>query len=267
MEEYKTYLRENERSENTVEKYLRDIRRFKEYCGDRVLTKELIIAYKGYLADNYSLSSANSMLSSLNSYLGFIGKEGMKAKQFRIQRKVYCPEERELTKGEYMKLLKACKADEKLNLILQTLCTTVIRVSELIFVTASAVRRGEFTVSCKNKVRTVFIVKELRKKLLSYIEKNRIKDRVFVTSTGKPIDRTNIWRAMKGLCKRAGVQQSKVFPHNLRHLFARTFYAIERDIAKLADILGHSSVDTTRIYIITTGAEHRRRMESMKLVI
>jgi integrase/recombinase XerD len=160
------------------------------------------------------------------------------------------------------------KGNERLNLIIQTICGTGIRVSELQFITVEAVQKGEATVSCKNKTRTVFIVRDLQKKLLRYIKKKGINTgSVFVTRHGKPISRCNIWREMKSLCKQAGVSPDKVFPHNLRHLFARTFYGIEKDIAKLADILGHTSINTTRIYIITTGAEHRRKMENMRLII
>lgn len=156
----------------------------------------------------------------------------------------------------------------RLNLIIQTICSTGIRVSELKFITVEAVKQGEATVNCKGKSRSVFIIRDLQKKLLRYAVEKKIKSgMIFVTRTGKPLSRTNIWREMKSLCKDADVNPEKVFPHNLRHLFARTFYGIEKDIAKLADILGHSSIDTTRIYIISTGTEHRKRMENMHLII
>ena len=191
-------------------------------------------------------------------------------KSIKLQQQIYCPEEKELTKAEYTRLCRAAqhKHNERLNLILQTICGTGIRVSELRFITVEAARQGEATVSCKAKTRSVFIVKELQKKLLRYAAEQGIKSgMIFVTRTGKPISRTDIWRGMKALCEEAGVNPQKVFPHNLRHLFARVFYGIEKDIAKLADILGHSSINTTRIYIISTGTEHRRRMENMRLVI
>lgn len=187
-----------------------------------------------------------------------------------MQQQVFCSEEKELTKAEYARLCKAAQSNhnERLNLILQTICATGIRVSELKFITVEAVKQSEATVSLKGKTRSVFIVKGLKKKLLCYAAKQKIKTgMIFVTKSGKPIDRTNIWREMKNLCKKANVNPQKVFPHNLRHLFARVFYNIEKDIAKLADILGHSSINTTRIYIISTGTEHRRRMENMRLVI
>ena len=194
----------------------------------------------------------------------------MKVKSIKLQQQIYCPEEKELTKVEYTRLCRTAerKHNERLNLILQTICGTGIRVSELRFITVEAARQGEATVSCKAKTRSVFIVKELQKKLLRYAAEQNIKSgMIFITRTGKPISRTNIWREMKALCEEADVNPKKVFPHNLRHLFARVFYGIEKDIAKLADILGHSSINTTRIYIISTGTEHRRRMENMRLII
>ena len=210
------------------------------------------------------------MLASINSLFVFLGWHELKVKSIKLQQQIYCPEEKELTKAEYTRLCRAAekKHNERLNLILQTICGTGIRVSELQYITVESVRQGEATVSCKAKTRSVFIVKELQKKLLRYAAEQGIKSgMIFVTRTGKPISRTNIWREMKALCEEAGVNPQKVFPHNLRHLFARVFYGIEKDIAKLADILGHSSINTTRIYIISTGTEHRRRMENMRLVI
>ena len=210
------------------------------------------------------------MLASLNSLFSFLNWMDCRVKSIKLQRQIYCPEEKELTKAEYMRLVNTAKqkGNERLNLILQTICGTGIRVSELQYITVEAVKNGEAVVSLKGKTRTVFLVKELKKKLLRYTaEQNISSGSVFITRTGKPISRTNIWREMKGLCEQADVNPQKVFPHNLRHLFARVFYGIEKDIAKLADILGHSSINTTRIYIISTGNEHRRRMENMRLII
>ena len=210
------------------------------------------------------------MLASINSLFAFLGWHDLKVKSIKLQQQIYCPEEKELTKAEYARLCRTAERNhnERLNLILQTICGTGIRVSELQFITVEAVKLGEATVSCKAKTRSVFIVKELQKKLLRYAAEQNIKSgMIFITRTGKPLSRTNIWREMKALCNEAGVNPQKVFPHNLRHLFARVFYGIEKDIAKLADILGHSSINTTRIYIISTGTEHRRRMENMRLII
>ena len=191
-------------------------------------------------------------------------------KTVKLQRQVFCSEEKELTKAEYARLCRTAerKHNERLCLILQTICGTGIRVSELQFITVEAVRKGEATVSLKGKTRSIFIVRDLQKKLIRYISEQKITTgAVFITRTGKPMSRTNIWREMKNLCLEAEVDPEKVFPHNLRHLFARVFYGIEKDIAKLADILGHSSIETTRIYIVSSGSEHRKLMETMRLVI
>lgn len=264
-------LKSEEKSENTIGKYLRDVRAFAAYLGGAAVTKETVIAYKNkLLAENYAVRSVNSMLASLNSLFLFLGWADLKVKSIKLQRQIYCSEEKELTKAEYMRLVNTAKqkGNERLNLILQTICGTGIRVSELQYITVEAVKNGEAIVSLKGKTRSVFIVKELQKKLLRYTAEQGIQSGfIFVTKTGKPMSRTNIWREMKGLCKQAGVNPQKVFPHNLRHLFARVFYGIEKDIAKLADILGHSSINTTRIYIISTGDEHRKRMEHMRLIL
>ncbi len=267
---FKEHLKKEEKSANTVEKYIRDVTAFFEYCPGSV-TKDSVIGYKRKLIESgYAVRSVNSMLASLNSFFSFLGRYELRVKSLKVQRNVFCPEDRELTRTEYGRLCRAAeqKHNERLSLILQTICGTGIRVSELRFITAEAVRKGEAAVSLKGKTRRIFIVSDLKKKLLRYISQRKISSgAVFVTRNGSPISRTNIWREMKGLCADAGVDPQKVFPHNLRHLFARVFYGMERDIAKLADILGHSSIDTTRIYIIGTGAEHRQCMEKMRLII
>ena len=268
--EFKEHLILEERSAATVEKYIRDVKAFSEYAENGTITKETVIAYKKHLQENYAVRSVNSMLASINSLFAFLGWHDLRVKSLKLQQQVFCPEEKELTKAEYARLCKTAerKHNERLNLILQTICGTGIRVSELQYITIEAVKNGEAVVSCKAKTRPVFIVKELKQKLLRYAAEQGIKNgMIFVTRTGKPISRTNIWREMKALCEEASVNPQKVFPHNLRHLFARVFYGIEKDIAKLADILGHSSINTTRIYIISTGTEHRQRMENMRLII
>lgn len=267
---FEIYLRSDEKSSNTIEKYMRDVRGFTVFTDAREISKDIVMEFKSSLLANYEITSANSMIASVNAFLRFMGWEDCCIKQFKVQRRSFCSEKNELTKAEYVRLVNTAKneGNERLNLILQTICGTGIRVSELKYITVESVRKGEGIVSCKNKTRTVFIVRELQKRLLNYIKNNGITSGcVFVTKSGKPINRCNIWREMKALCERAGVSPNKVFPHNLRHLFARTFYNIEKDIAKLADILGHSSINTTRIYIITTGAEHKRKMENMRLII
>lgn len=267
---FEKYLIENEKAQATREKYKRDLRFFAEYAADRALDKPLVLDYKASLEQTYAIRSANSMLAALNSFLRFMGWYELCVKQFKIQKDAYCSEEKELTKAEYAALVKAAeqKKNERISLVVQTICGTGIRVSELQSITVEAARKGEAVVSCKGKTRKIFIVSALRKKLLRYAAEQKITSgKIFITKRGKPLDRSNIWREMKNLCEESGVSPQKVFPHNLRHLFARTFYGIEKDIAKLADILGHSNINTTRVYIITTGAEHRRRMENMRLII
>lgn len=270
MHEFEFYLRNEERSAATIEKYMRDVRFFSSFVCDAEIDKQTVLAYKSKLGDTYAVSSANSMIAAMNCFLRFCGWHDLCVKQFKVQREAYCSEEKELTRAEYFRLLEAAKTkhNERLNLIIQTICGTGIRVSELQYITVEALHNGEAIVNCKGKNRRVFIVPELKKKLLRYVKEQGISTgTVFVTRGGKPVSRNSIWKDMKALCEQANVSASKVFPHNLRHLFARTFYGIEKDIAKLADILGHASINTTRIYIVTTGAEHKRKMEHMRLII
>lgn len=250
---------------------MRDVRTFTAFAHGQTVTKELAVAYKQLLTEKgYAIKSVNSMLASINSLFSFLGWFDCKVKAIRQQRQIFCDEDKQLTKAEYFRLLNAAKRqnNDRLNLIIQTICGTGIRVSELEFITVEAAKAGQALVNCKGKTRAVFIVKELKKRLLQYAKENRITTGpIFITRNGKPISHTNIWREMKALCAAANVNPNKVFPHNLRHLFARTFYGLEKDIVKLADILGHNSINTTRIYIISTGDEHRKRMENMRLVI
>ncbi len=270
MQEFEFHLRNEERSAATIEKYMRDVRFFASFVGNVEIDKQTVLDYKSRLGESYAVASANSMIAAMNCFLRFCGWHDLCVKQFKMQREVYCSEEKELTRAEYVRLLEAANANhnERLNLIIQTICGTGIRVSELQYITVEALKSGEAIVNCKGKNRRVFIVHELKKKLLRYVNEQGISSgTVFVTRGGKPISRHNIWKEMKALCEQANVLPSKVFPHNLRHLFARTFYGIEKDIAKLADILGHASINTTRIYIVTSGVEHKRKMEHMRLVI
>lgn len=269
IQTFQQYLIGEEKSTATVEKYLRDVRAFAVYVGEKCITKEVVMAYKNDLQiKEYAVRSINSMLASLNSFLTFLGWADCKVKSMKQQKQVYCAEEKELTKAEYMRLLDAAKHNRQLQLVMQTICATGIRVSELRFFTIEAVQQGEVVVNCKGKTRTILIPGKLKKLLIEYARKEKIRSGViFITRNGKPLNRSCIWAQMKALCVEAGVNPSKVFPHNLRKLFARTFYGIEKDIAKLADILGHSSIDTTRIYIMTTGTEHRRKIERLGLVV
>lgn len=265
------HLQCGEKAQNTIEKYHRDSIRFMQFLSGLPVTKESVIQYKKYLLDeNYSVRSVNSMLASVNALLSFLGWEQCRVRGLKVQRMVYCPEEKELTKEEFKRLVRTAQRqnNHRLSLLLETIGATGIRISELPFITVEAAKAGAATVSLKGKTRQVFLVKELKKKLLCYAAKQNIKSgMIFVTKSGRAISRTNVWREMKALCGQANVAPQKVFPHNLRHLFARLFYKIQRDIAKLADVLGHSSIETTRIYIVSSGAEHRKCMEQMHLIL
>ena len=269
LKEFALYLRENERSEHTIVKYVRDVRSFLHWKGDQELDKPLVIRWKQSLVDSgYRIRSINSMLASVNCYLRFIGQETCRARNFKLQRQLYSKPQQELSKNEYMKLLAAAEENPRLQMLLQTICSTGIRVSELEYFTVEAVKTGEVTVSCKKKSRTVLLTGKLKNALIRYAGDSQISSGViFRTRTGKPMNRSNIWAEMKSLCKVAGIEPSKVFPHNLRKLFARSFYAIDKDMAKLADVLGHGSIETTRIYIMTTGSEHLAQLERLSLML
>ena len=264
---YMNYLLSEEKSPATCEKYMRDIRSFYRFSGGRELCKALIIEYKNWCIEaGYAPRSVNSMLASINSYLGYIDRQDCKVKSIRLQRKMYCQDEQELSKQEYRRLLKSA-GNRQIRIILQTICATGIRVSELKYFTLESVQTGHVTIRCKGKTRTILIPGKLRTLLLSYAKKHSLcTGPIFLGRKGQPMDRSCIWRQMKALCAAAGVAAGKVFPHNLRKLFARTFYEAERDIAGLADLLGHSNINTTRIYIISTGYEHRRRIERLDLL-
>lgn len=269
LKEFNDYLICEEKSAATVEKYLRDVRAFFIFASKNEVTKELVMSWKEQLVEKgYAVRSINSMIASLNSLLDFLGWSDCKVKSLKAQRQIYCSEDRELTRAEYLRLLNAAKDQPQLNLIMQTICSTGIRISELTYFTVEAVRQGEIEVCCKGKTRIILLPGKLKKMLLDHAKKRGISSgMIFITRYGKPLNRSNIWAKMKKLCEAAGVKASKVFPHNLRKLFARTFYGIEKDIAKLADILGHSSINTTRIYIMSSGTEHRRKIERLGLVV
>ncbi len=268
--EYRSHLIREERSRNTVEKYLRDARAFYAFLPeDKAVTKERVVDYKERLSGSYQVSSANSMLVSVNALLAYLGWHECRVKAFRVQRRVFRDTSRELTKTEYQRLLEAARArgDERLCLVMQVICATGIRVSEHPFITVEAVRSGRAQVRNKGKDRVVFLPAELKKPLLDYCRRRGITSGpVFVTRGGAPMDRSNLWAAMKALCAQAGVDERKVFPHNLRHLFALTFYRLSKDVVRLADVLGHSSVETTRIYTAVTEREQRRQLSRLGLV-
>lgn len=267
--EFESYMYREERSRNTVDKYIRDLRAFAAYLDGRRLDKEMVLGWKAFLEERYEPSSVNSMLAAVNTFLGWLGQPQMKVKPLRIQREIFARPEKELTRGEYLRLVETARRERRprLALVLQTICATGIRVSELRFITAEAAREGRARVCCKGKNRMIFIPAGLSKPLLRYCRQQGIREgAVFRTKGGRPLDRSNIWKDMKALCGKAGVAPEKVFPHNLRHLFARTYYRLEKDLSRLADLLGHSNVTTTRIYTMESGLEHARVLERMDLV-
>ncbi len=269
LEKYKRYLLEEEKAFATIEKYMRDITAFKEWLENRELNKEAVLEYKEYLKDIYMPASANSVLSSLNSFFAFNEWYSLKVKTFKIQRQIFAIQDKELTKSEYERLLTEAKrkGNEKLYLLMQTICSTGIRVSELKYITVESLSAKKATINLKGKMRIVIIPNSLCKMLAKYAKKRKIKSgSVFVTKNNNPLDRSNIWKLMKKLCENAKVAKEKVYPHNLRHLFARTFYSVQKDIVRLADILGHSSVNTTRIYTMESGEVHRRQIQKLGLL-
>lgn len=268
IRQFRSYLLQEEKSQATVEKYLRDVRSFGLFLKERPVQKEVVLAYKAYLQENgYAIRSINSMLASLNSLFQLFGWQDCKVRSLRLQQQVYCSEQKELTKAEYYRLLEAAKTDKQIYLVLQTICSTGIRVSELQHFTVEAVKVGEVSVQCKGKNRRILLPEKLKKMLLRYAGEEKIRSGViFRNRYGRPLNRGSIWARMKRLCQRANVAMEKVFPHNLRKLFARAFYNLDKDIAKLADILGHSSINTTRIYIMSTGREHRQMIERLGLI-
>ena len=264
ISEFSQYLKREEKSTATLEKYQRDVRRSLSFLAERPIRKEETVAFKKHLVEHYAPASVNSMLAALNCFLRYCGLRDCCVKPLKIQRQIFCRGEKELNKEEYQRLVKAAQGTQ-LFYLLQTICGTGIRVSELRHITVEAVALGKAVVNCKNKTRVIFIPAPLQKVLSEYITKTGLKTGpVFVGKNKKPLNRSYIWRLMKGLCNRAGVARDKVFPHNLRHLFARTFYAMEKDIMRLADLLGHSSVDTTRIYTMETGGKHLFQLERVQ---
>lgn len=268
--EYERHLRNEEREEATIEKYLRELRAFHAWLGERSVTKETAMEWKEFLQkEGFASVTINGKLSSLNGFFRFVGWEECRVKFLRIQRQMFRKQSKELTKEEYERLLDTARREgkERLGLLMETICATGIRVSELPYITVEAVREGRAEVELKGKIRVILLPGKLCHKLVKYAKEQKITSgEIFLTRGGKGISRRQVWREMKELCKKAGVESSKVFPHNLRHLFATSFYKICKDIVKLADVLGHSSVETTRIYLMTAGGEHARQLEQMGLV-
>ena len=269
IQAFKAYLIDEEKSTATIEKYVHDVEAFVLWIKDSELDKSAVLAYKAFLLEKYAPASVNSALASINSFFAYNEWYDLRVKSLKIQKQIFASDEKELTKTEYERLLSAAqsKKNERLYLLMQTICSTGIRVSELKFITVEAVHREQAEIQCKGKRRTVFLPNQLCRILKKYITEKKIKSgAVFVTRNGNPLDRSNIWSDMKKLCKEAGVSEKKVFPHNLRHLFARTYYSLQKDIVRLADILGHSSVNTTRIYTMESGEVHRKQIQKLGLL-
>ena len=270
IERYLTHLREAERSSHTISKYAHDLTTFLNYLNGKPLTKANLIEWKSTLVASFMPTTVNSMLVAVNGYLSFMGWQNLKVNLLKIQKSIFTDESRELSHDEYIRLVNAAKIqeNERLALVIQTICATGIRVSELRFITVEAVHLGRAEISNKGKRRIVFLPNGLRKLLTGYLHKqDKTSGAVFTTRSGRPLDRSNIWRDMKALCQSAGVDPKKVFPHNLRHLFARTFYSVDHDLSRLADILGHSNIATTRIYTAECGSVHAQQIEKLGLII
>ncbi len=270
IERFCQELRRQERSKATVEKYSRDLRNFYNWLPqEKELDKETVMAYKAHLVARYAPASVNSMLAALRSFFQYQEWTDCNVKLLKIQRRVFCAKERELSREEYERLVEAAenRGSRRLSLLLQIMASTGIRVSEVQYITVEAARRGKAEISLKGKIRVILLPSKLCRKLLKYAQKEKIASgQIMLTRSGRPMNRKEIWAQMKSLCKAANVDPQKVFPHNLRHLFARVFYKAQRDIAKLADLLGHSSVETTRIYLLASGEEHLHGIEQLGLV-
>lgn len=267
---FRKYLQEQEKSPATIQKYMHNLNALYIWLDGTNITKESVICWKEYLTGGYAPASVNTMLVSVNGFFRFLGWLDLQVKPIKIQKSLFCMEERELTKAEYKRLIYAAQGsgNERLSLVIQTICATGIRVSELQSITAEAIQCGRAEINNKGKRRTIFLPNQLRRMLKKYLKKqNRSTGAVFVTRTGKPLDRSNIWRDMKKICESANVAPEKVFPHNLRHLFARTYYTLEKDLSRLADILGHTNINTTKIYTMESGSIHARQVERLGLII
>ena len=270
IREFSRYLREEERETATIDKYSRDVKDFFIWLKDREISRERMGEWRGYLLQaGRKPVTINGKLSALNKFLSFLGRNDCRTKYLKIQRRLFRSTEKQLSKQEYIRLMETAHSlgRERLALLMETICATGIRVSEVKYITAEAIRAGRTEIALKGKIRTILLPGKLCRKLKKYAGKRKIvSGEVFLTRNGKGMSRRQIWAEMKSLCEKAGVAPSKVFPHNLRHLFAQTFYRVCRDVAKLADVLGHSSIETTRLHLISTEAEHVRQMERMGLI-
>ena len=270
FDQFEDYLRHDEREESTIEAYLRSLTRFAEWADGRAVTKELAMEWKTALSESgYRPISVNAMLAAVNKFFICMGREDCKVKYLKLQRQMFRKSEKDLSKEEYQRLVQAAheKGDLRMELILETICATGIRVGELKYITLEAVRAGVAEIALKGKIRTILLPRRLCRKLQKYAKQQKIASgKIFLTQDGLPVSRQSIWTRMKALCEAAGVERSKVFPHNLRSLFARSFYGSCHDVVRLADVLGHSSIETTRIYLMSTGKEYLRQLDKLGLV-
>ena len=269
ISDFARHLKAEERADGTIEKYLRDVSAFETWLAGKPVTKELTALWKARLLRTHTPGTVNAMLASVNALFRFLGWEECRIKTLKLQRQMFRASAKDLTQEEYSRLLSAARAlgRNRLFLLLETICATGIRVSEVRYITVEALHAGRSTVSLKGKSRAILIPGKLCRKLLKYAEKQKIvSGEVFLTRNGTGLSRKQIWAEMKALCEKADVAPTKVFPHNLRHLFAKAFYKACKDIVRLADVLGHSSIDTTRIYLLSTGAEHARALERLGLI-
>ena len=270
FDQFEDYLRHDEREESTIEAYLRSLTRFAEWADGRTITKELAMEWKTALSESgYRPISVNAMLAAVNKFFTCMGREDCKVKYLKLQRQMFRKSEKDLSKEEYQRLVQAAheKGDLRMELILETICATGIRVGELKYITVETVRAGVAEIALKGKIRTILLPHRLCRKLQKYAKQQKIASgKLFLTQDGLPVSRQSIWTRMKALCEAAGVERSKVFPHNLRSLFARSFYGSCHDVVRLADVLGHSSIETTRIYLMSTGKEYLRQLDKLGLV-
>ena len=269
VSKYCEWLYGCEKSSGTIKQYRYYLMLFMQYMNGKSVEKRDVIMWKGRLRERMAPVTVNSALAAVNGFFSYNAWQDCRTKFLKVSCRVFCPENREIDRDEYERLVKTAykKGDERMAMLLQTICATGIRVSEVPYITLEAVKAGKAEVECKGRIRTVFLTSRLCYMLLDYAKKSHIDSgMIFVTRSGKALDRSNIWRNMKKLCEGADVLWDKVFPHNFRHLFARLYYEQEKNLVRLADILGHSNINTTRIYTMESGRNHMRQLEKLEVL-